>query len=379
MREQYARTAVGVHGRAREQYLAALFGDAPDGTHIELRYRTQAGMGRAFFPVCDTAAAAAEIARHAAQTDVYVGVLPRARQASRRTDLAGSGGVVWVDCDTPESTDALATFVPEPSLLIASGTGGNRHAYWLLSDLISIDKIEAVNRRLAVILGADVCCAEANRVLRPPSRNYKTTPPADVSLLRCDEDARYCLDDIVSDSASAAVIDVGRPRRPVLRAADSDPLLRIEPARYIELLTGVRVPAHGKIACPFHDLSVAHRPSSQKLNSGISCGRVVERTTTPPDPLRLIPPPLYFERLTGLRAGRSGKLHCLFHDDRSPSLHVYQEPDRGWYCFGCARGGSIYDLAALLWLTGQSPGQPLRGADFRSVRDRLLAIFKIES
>jgi len=30
-------------------------------------------------------------------------------------------------------------------------------------------------------------------------------------------------------------------------------------------------------------------------------------------------------------------------------LHVYDEPARGWYCFGCGHGGSIFDLAALLW------------------------------
>jgi hypothetical protein len=30
-----------------------------------------------------------------------------------------------------------------------------------------------------------------------------------------------------------------------------------------------------------------------------------------------------------------------------PSLHVYDTPARGWYCFGrCRRGGTIYDLAA---------------------------------
>jgi DNA primase len=83
------------------------------------------------------------------------------------------------------------------------------------------------------------------------------------------------------------------------------------------------------------------------------------------DPLRLVPPPVYFERLTGLRVGRSGKLHCLFHDDRSPSLHVYPEPDRGWYCFGCGRGGSVFDLAALLW------GRETRGQDFLELRREL--------
>ena len=83
------------------------------------------------------------------------------------------------------------------------------------------------------------------------------------------------------------------------------------------------------------------------------------------DPLLLVPPPVYFERLTGLRVGRSGKLRCLFHDDRHPSLHVYQEAGRGWYCFGCGRGGSVYDLAALLW------DRKTRGVDFVELRREL--------
>jgi hypothetical protein len=65
--------------------------------------------------------------------------------------------------------------------------------------------------------------------------------------------------------------------------------------------------------------------------------------------------------LRGFRKSRP----CLFHDDRSPSLHVYLEPGRGWYCFGCGRGGSIYDLAALL------SGRETRGSDFSEVRREL--------
>jgi hypothetical protein len=40
------------------------------------------------------------------------------------------------------------------------------------------------------------------------------------------------------------------------------------------------------------------------------------------------------------------------HEDRTPSLHVYGDPERGWFCFGCGRGGSIYDFAALLFGRG---------------------------
>jgi DNA primase len=56
------------------------------------------------------------------------------------------------------------------------------------------------------------------------------------------------------------------------------------------------------------------------------------------------------------------------HEDRQPSLHVYDDPGRGWYCFGCARGGSIYDFAALLF------GRGTRGEDFIELRRELAAM-----
>jgi hypothetical protein len=55
------------------------------------------------------------------------------------------------------------------------------------------------------------------------------------------------------------------------------------------------------------------------------------------------------------------------HTDGTPSLHVYPDPGRGWYCYGCRRGGSVYDLAALLWQT------PPRGQGFTELRQRLAA------
>jgi len=60
---------------------------------------------------------------------------------------------------------------------------------------------------------------------------------------------------------------------------------------------------------------------------------------------------------------------CPFHDDRTPSLHVYETPAGGWYCYGCGRGSSVYDLAADLW------GLETRGADFLEVRRRLCDLF----
>lgn len=102
-----------------------------------------------------------------------------------------------------------------------------------------------------------------------------------------------------------------------------------------------------------------------------------ERPSGPTRPLSAVPdrlgdicPPEYFRALTGLVPDRGGKVACPLadHDDSTPSCHVFQDAARGWFCHGCQRGGTIYDLAALL---GGYP-MPLRSADFIAVRTVLL-------
>ncbi len=48
-------------------------------------------------------------------------------------------------------------------------------------------------------------------------------------------------------------------------------------------------------------------------------------------------------------------------------MHVYDEADRGVWCFGCEQGGDIYTFAGLLW------GLERRGGDFLEIRRRLEA------
>src|SRR5439155_14671572 len=94
------------------------------------------------------------------------------------------------------------------------------------------------------------------------------------------------------------------------------------------------------------------------------------------DPLLAIPPDAYVRRLLGAEVPRHRKVPCPFHEDRHASLHVYETAERGWYCFGrCRRGGTIYDLAAPLYFSGQSPEVLLRGERFNEVRERLMAMF----
>lgn len=289
------------------QYLAALFGDAGPGTFVEIRFRTDSGMGRAFYATDRLTDAASLITELAQTTDVYVGILARRRQASRRQDVVGTARVLWADCDSQPSVDALRDVSPAASLVIASGSGNNMHAYWLLRDAVSLETIEAANRNIADRLGADLSASDAARILRPPARggNHKHHPPADVRLLHCDASGTYRV---------AQIVDV-------------------------------------------HELASQHRSLS------------VQRQRDRDDPLLSVAPSIYVERLTGLRPSRSGTVACPFHDDHTPSLHVYSDPARGWFCFGCRRGGSVYDFAALLF--GLSP----RGADFVELRHRLELLF----
>lgn len=88
------------------------------------------------------------------------------------------------------------------------------------------------------------------------------------------------------------------------------------------------------------------------------------------DVLGSIPAVDYVAALTGRVVGSDGKVACPFHaegEERTPSLHCYGDPDSGWYCFGCGRGGSIVDFGSYLY--GIEP----RGAGFHEIRRRLAA------
>jgi len=289
------------------RFVDALFAWAPSGSFVEVRFRRAGGMGQSFYRVQALEHLVAEVMRRAQASDVFVGVLPRRRRGGSRRDVLDAGGVVWVDCDTPEAVAALDAFRPTPSIVVASGAPGHRHAYWLLRAPVGAQAVEQANRRLAWALGGDPRCSESARILRPAgSLWHKAIPPAPVRLLHLDDAVRHDLDDVVGSLAD-------RPGEPV-----------------------------------------ADRPPRGERRLG-------------GDPLLDLAPAKYVERLTGQRVGRSRKVRCPFHEDRTPSLHVFAEPERGWYCFGCGRGGSIYDLAALLWQRGT------RGEDFLQVRRELEA------
>ena len=49
-----------------------------------------------------------------------------------------------------------------------------------------------------------------------------------------------------------------------------------------------------------------------------------------------------------LRGGKAWAC-CPLHGERTPSLRLYDEPERGWYCFGCHKGGDAAKLYAELY------------------------------
>jgi RepB DNA-primase from phage plasmid/CHC2 zinc finger len=292
-----------------QRYLRLLAGPEPDGRLLEIRFRLRGGgMGREFVPAESCARAAGIIIRRLALvTDVYVGVALRDRRAGGR-DAIGRCHLLFVEIDTPDAQDRLDRFQWPATATISSGGEGRRHCYWELCTPVGPHECERANRQLTHRLGADPVAVDASRLLRPPaSWNWKYNPRQPVRLLDLKPERRYELGELLD----------GLP----------DPLVRTRqaaPARVREL----------------------RHPLDETLLG--------------------IPAEQYVRALTGREPNRAGKLHCPFHEDRHPSLQLYA--DGSWYCFGaCRRGGTIYDFAAALWLTGT------KGRGFIELRDRLAA------
>lgn len=269
-----------------DTYLAVLFGTARPRTLVEVRWRvSNGGMRRTFVPVDRLEDAASMIARLGGKRDVFVGVLPRWRHGGRRADVVGDGRTLWVDLDVEDGLRVLDPVDPPPSLVVASGAPGHAHAYWRLARALAPREVERANGRLAYALGGDLSSRDAGRILRPPGTR-NLGREADVRLLR---------------GKGGAVLPGD------LLAGLEDP-------------PGWRAPRRG---------AVRAKPGVRGLEA--------------------VPPEVYVQALTGLSVGRSRKVRCPLHPDGTPSLHVYPEVERGWFCFGCRRGGTVFDLAGAVW------------------------------
>jgi len=285
-------------------YLQLLTAGQHAGRFLEIRHSNRhATMSRLFIPVQQTDTAARTIAAIATRADVYCGVLLRIRHAGDR-DAVAPAHLVWAEIDQPDALTRLAKFEHAPTMIIRSGTPGHAHAYWHLHQPASIPELEQANRRLAHYLGADLAAVDAARILRPcGTQNHKHQPPTAVTLATHQPTRRYPLTELVAGLKDPRTppAPASRDRRTVLNELDAQ--------------------------------------------------------------LLAIPAATYVGRLTGRQPTRAGKVNCPFHEDRTPSLQLYQ--DGSWYCFGCQHGGSIYDFAALLW------AQSTKGRQFVALRSRL--------
>lgn len=273
---------------ARRLLLTAIRGHAPASNLLELRWRAPGeSMHQSFHDCKDISAVSARAAVLGVENDVYIACAPRTRRFGG-VDAIERVWCLWSDLDTADAVEQLASFEPQPSIVIASGSPGATHCWWALNAPLSPAHARAALRRLAHRLGGDMAAAEAARILRlPGTSNHKTDPPAAVTCTRLE-----------LDSFHAREIVGGLPDLPERRA---------QPA-----------PA----ATP--------------------------RRATDHDELLTIPASEYVPLLTGHQVGRDGKAICPLHDERTPSLHAYPD-DQGWWCFGCQRGGTIIDLGAAIY------------------------------
>jgi hypothetical protein len=280
-----------------------------------LRMRSRHDPAR--YPRAGDMTALLALARHYGGLGEEVFCTPLTRRLARpgRGGRILPGAVAWVDIDDPTNVERLRRFAHRPHMVVRSGSGGV-HAYWRLAKAIALNELEATNRKLAHHLGADDGIWDRARIMRVPGTvNTKA--------------GRLC---------RLTYVDLAMP--PIEAAVLSDGLVDPDPPPPPPLPETVR------------------RWAAMNAQDGA----------------RRIPPPVYFRLLAGIDVPeRGGDVRCPLpdHDDQNPSCRVYPSPDRGWVCFGCQRGGSIYDLASLLDCGPGGRRGALHGEDFKRVRRRV--------
>lgn len=304
--------------------LAAIAGRETEG-YLELRRRNASGgiSGGVFFDVGDVHRAAMWALEAGQALDVFAGIAPRWRRGS------GNGGSgldadvrrAWLlsaDCDDDAALLALLQFTPIPTFII--NTGGvtdsgqpKRQAHWELTEPISAEQRRVAVQRLADRLGADRRIANPGRIMRVPgTAYYKHHRRSRCELVEHAPRRTYRAQDIVGQ------LDTPRSAR-----ASAD---------------------------------------------------VLDHTG---DVLKTIPAPEYVADLIGRRPDHRGYVRCPFHSDgreRTPSLCLYGPGTKyplktsSWFCFGCERGGDIYELAALVAGFPRTP----TGAAFLTLQQRLI-------
>jgi DNA primase len=98
----------------------------------------------------------------------------------------------------------------------------------------------------------------------------------------------------------------------------------------------------------YHEVGRLSRPERR----GVSCSSVIDEANAK------VPVIDFADRLVAERSGTRWRkvgdkrvTLCMLpdHQERTPSFTVYADNDRGWWCFGCVRGGDVVELARYAW------------------------------
>lgn len=68
----------------------------------------------------------------------------------------------------------------------------------------------------------------------------------------------------------------------------------------------------------------------------------------------------------GIRVQRNGMCRCPFHDDRTPSMKLYEDH---YHCFGCGATGDVVDLVSRYFSIGPYEAAKKLASDFRIIQD----------
>jgi hypothetical protein len=141
-----------------------------------------------FIPVGEHNAAIERILELRDATDVYISVVPRSQKRGTAASVRAVQ-CLWADIDSTESGTEADGFSLAPSLSVSSGTGDNRHNYYLLDERVEPEEAERLNRALARRLRSDERVADRARILRPPATfNHKRDSPSRTHLVACDRE-----------------------------------------------------------------------------------------------------------------------------------------------------------------------------------------------
>jgi hypothetical protein len=259
--------------------------------------RPDRGAERSLFASMGDVAALQQIARSTRDANQECWVSVCGRPAPQPGGAAVPGGrVLWADCDTPQAIDAARKLVRRvPVRLLVESAGARdpgerrRHLYLLANRWLGAEELEAANARLAELLGSDRV-GDRGRLMRLPGTvNRKGGSPGRLCrIVACDlHSPGVDLDDLLG----APVAVTPRPK----------------PAP--------KPTAFGRPAGPLPAVSMPAREWFALLE--------------PDRPVN-----------------RHGYARCPLHDDTTPSLKLYDPPQDGWYCWGCARGGDLVEYLA---------------------------------